>query len=342
MAKKTVLISGITGVAGRHAAQFFLEQGMNVVGFSRNAESSINTDELDIEVFNLDLKDFVEKKASISIEEVDLIYHTAANVLSKTIKEKENMYTVNVDATLKLYSWAADNGVKDFIFLSSVSIYDYPKNNERIREDHPKKPRYYYAFTKLEAENKLLKLYNASVKKEKEPKLTILRPCYIVGKGDRNFAPQFIGRLLNKKLPVIGSGENLVSFVHAKDLALAALHATKRKEHPPEAFNVVSFEKGFIEFFKPIAEYFGVQFPVKRYPYYLAYTIGLITEITKKIMGKDPSLGISTYRVKTLSKNRIYDVSKIESLGFKPQYGYDTVFKEIISDVEENPQKYGL
>ena len=59
-------------------------------------------------------------------------------------------------------------------------------------------------------------------------------------------------------------------------------------------------------------------------------------------MGKDPSLGISTYRVKTLSTNRIYDISKISSLGFKPRYDYDTVFKEIISDIEENPQKYGL
>ncbi len=342
MKKKSILITGITGNAGKNAAKYFLKKGYEVTGFSRNATKDPFFKENNIVVYDLDLLAFIKQEQKIPFTEANMVYHTAAYVLGKTREEKEIMRKINVDATLKLYSWAIDAGVKDFVFLSSVSIYDYPFKNKPIREDHPKKPRYFYAKTKLEAETKLLALYESVVKKEKVPKLSILRPCYIVGRDDRNFAPQFIGRLLREDLPMIGNGNNLMSFVHSKDLAKATLVVIDRDSQKPEDFNVVSFTKTFYEFFKPFADYFKVKFPSKKYPYWLAYIAGVIIQTYKKMVGKDPSLGISTYRVKTLSTDRIYDTEKIEKLGYKPEFNYHTVFEEILQDIKEHPNRYGL
>ena len=66
-------------------------------------------------------------------------------------------------------------GVKQFIFLSSISVYGL--DTGVINEETPLNPRTHYGKSKLEAEQKLQKLA------DKTFNITILRPPMVYGKN---------------------------------------------------------------------------------------------------------------------------------------------------------------
>ena len=98
----------------------------------------------------------------------DVVFHVAAVVHQKEKKEMEEMYCkINRDLPLKVAKKAKLAGVKQFIFMSSISIYGISGKMNKvmvITKDTRCTPKTLYGKSKLEAENKLRSLSDEKFK----------------------------------------------------------------------------------------------------------------------------------------------------------------------------------
>lgn len=125
------------------------------------------------EIVELDLKD--QDWESIDFSSFDVVFHVAGIAhVSTDPRLKELYYEVNRDLTYKVAKKAKDDGVKQFIFMSSMIVYG---DLGHISINTIPKPNNFYGDSKLQAEKKIEELEDLYYK------VVILRPPMIYGKG---------------------------------------------------------------------------------------------------------------------------------------------------------------
>lgn len=148
----------------------------------------------------------------------DAVLHVAGIVHQKDSKndpaQKELYERVNTRLAIETAQKAKAEGVKQFLFMSSASVYglDAPVGKTvTITADTPLRPRDNYGISKAKAEEGLQVLADDSFK------LAILRPPMIYGKGCKgNY--QTMAKLA-KKLPVFPWVDNRRSMLYMENLA---------------------------------------------------------------------------------------------------------------------------
>lgn len=184
---KNVLVTGSNGYLGNS----FINQYKNKYKF---------------ENFSL----LTQKLEDINFDSVDIVLHCAALVHQKIEHSYEKYHEINVEYPLKLAKLAKENGVKQFVFISTIAVYG--EDEEKLDENTVCNPITPYGKSKLEAEKELPELSDDSFI------VSIIRPPMIYGKD----APGNIESLLKivKKLPIIPLGgiENKRSFVSIQNL----------------------------------------------------------------------------------------------------------------------------
>lgn len=123
-------------------------------------------------VDTVDMKDGSWKEKSFS--EYDVVFHVAGIAHIKEKKNKHIYFEVNRDLAYEAAKKAKSDGVKQFIFLSSMSVYGIEKGV--IKKDTPVNPNTAYGKSKLEAEE-LIKQF-----REKSFIVAIIRPPMVYGK----------------------------------------------------------------------------------------------------------------------------------------------------------------
>lgn len=151
-----------------------------------------------------------QKLENTNFDNIDIILHCAALVHQKIEHSYTKYHEINVDYPLKLAKLAKQNGVKQFVFISTIAVYG--EDEEKLDENTICNPITPYGKSKLEAEKNLLKLNDDSFI------VSIIRPPMIYGKN----APGNIDSLIKlvKKLPIIPLGdiENKRSFISIQNL----------------------------------------------------------------------------------------------------------------------------
>ena len=106
----------------------------------------------------------------------DVIFHVAGIAHIKETKENAHLYyEINRDLAFETAQKAKTDGVSQFIFMSSMSVYGIESGV--ITKDTKPSPKSHYGKSKLEAEEKIsLLIDNTFV-------LAVLRPPMIYGKG---------------------------------------------------------------------------------------------------------------------------------------------------------------
>ena len=148
----------------------------------------------------------------------DVIYHVAGIAHSdsgKISKEKEKLYrNVNTELAIETAKKAKQEGVKQFIYMSSAIVYgnSAPIGKQKVitKETIPT-PENCYGDSKLQAENGLLPLND-----EENFKVVILRPPMIYGKGSKGNFPTL--EKIAKKLPLFPNVKNSRSMLYIGNL----------------------------------------------------------------------------------------------------------------------------
>lgn len=128
----------------------------------------------DYKIDTLDMLNSDWKKYNFS--EYDVVFHVAGVAHQKETKENEYLYyEVNRDLAIDVAKHAKEQGVKQFILLSSMSVYG--KNVGYITKESLPSPKSAYARSKYDADVAITKIQTNNFK------IAILRPPMVYGKG---------------------------------------------------------------------------------------------------------------------------------------------------------------
>src|SRR5690625_3161989 len=135
-------------------------------------------------VEKISLRDTLWKERDFS--SYDVVVHVAGIAhVSTDPKMEETYYRVNRDLTIEVAKKAKTDGVKQFIFLSSIIVYgDRPSKNGVIDENTIPKPSNFYGKSKLEAEKGIQPLNDPTFK------VVNIRPPMIYGKNSKGNYPR--------------------------------------------------------------------------------------------------------------------------------------------------------
>lgn len=143
-----------------------------------------------------------------SFKGYDVVFHVAAIVHVKE-KEIDEYFRVNRDLTVEVAKKAKQEGVKQFIFPSTMSVYGIETGY--ITKNTPPNPKTLYAKSKYEAEKLLLKMNDDNFK------VAILRPPIIYGNDCKGNYPR-LARLAIK-VPVFPDINNKRSMIYIDNLS---------------------------------------------------------------------------------------------------------------------------
>lgn len=140
----------------------------------------------------------------------DVVFHVAGIAHRKETKENAHLYyEVNRDMAIETAKKAKADGVRQFIFMSSMSIYGMETGV--ITKDTAPNPKTHYGKSKLEAE-KGIKWFS-----DESFRVAILRPPMIYGKGCKgNY--QKLAKLA-RITPVFPDIENKRSMIYVDNLS---------------------------------------------------------------------------------------------------------------------------
>ena len=139
------------------------------------------------------------------------IAHADTGHVSEEVKKR--YYAVNCDLTVALAQKAKEEGVRQFIFMSSAIVYgdSAPIGFQRmITRDTPPAPADFYGDSKLQAEKGILPLADDHFK------IAVLRPPMIYGKGSKGNYP--VLSKMAQKLPAFPKVENCRSMLYIGNL----------------------------------------------------------------------------------------------------------------------------
>lgn len=261
------LITGATGFIGSHLAEHLHSKGYALRCFVRPTSNIRWLRHLPIEYVKGDF--FDEQSLSNAVTDVDVIYHSAGVVASKT---KQGFFEGNQFATRNLLAAVqkTNRSLTRFVHISSQAAVGPSSPDHPINEETPYHPITTYGISKMEAEKEVRKYGQALP-------WTIVRPPAVYGPRD-TATLDFFRTASRGIIPLAGFTKKLVSLVHVRDLVTGIILAGEKKEGLNQIFFVGS-ERAYDweEISRMTLEVFGRKAIVVRVPEFLVYTIAGIS-----------------------------------------------------------------
>ena len=170
-------------------------------------------------VEELDVRDDSWKLFDFS--DFDIIYHVAGIAHIKETEENKSLYyRVNRDLAVEIAKNAKKQGVRKFIFMSSMSVYGLDSSEEYINSNTKENPKTNYGISKYEAEKILCEL------KDESFDVVIVRPPMVYGKD----SPGNLGKLFKmvRKVHVFPKFVNKRSSITVENLCYFILDVVEK------------------------------------------------------------------------------------------------------------------
>jgi nucleoside-diphosphate-sugar epimerase len=210
-----IFVTGATGLVGHHVVKHLLSKGFDIVACVR---ASSKTEELNklsgsgrLELAVAELSDTA--KLTEYIRTCAAVIHCAGAVDPHA--RREDIMQTNVEGTRSAINAAIASGARQFIHISSLSVITGQADQYNVDETAPL--RYCgeaYADSKVDAEKVVLE-------KSGVIGITILRPGFIYGPGERAWMPRLIGNLRSGKVMLIDGGTRQTNVIYVENLARA-------------------------------------------------------------------------------------------------------------------------
>lgn len=144
----------------------------------------------------------------------DVVFHVAGIAHVSTDPNMEDLYyKVNRDLTIETAKKAKAEGVKQFVFMSSIIVYGDSShiNHKRVIDKNTiPTPSNFYGRSKLQAEEGIIPLQDDNFN------IVVIRPPMIFGKGSKGNYPRLAK--MAQKLPIFPDVKNERSMLHIDNL----------------------------------------------------------------------------------------------------------------------------
>lgn len=317
----SALVTGAGGCIGRCLVKRLVAEGCQVHGLDVDAAAlqRVLSDfpRGTIKAFHSGLADSeIMQKACNGVE---VVFHAAAKVHSvpRNAREEAEFFDVNVAGTENLLRACPVQGLRAFIFFSTIAVYG-TGDGSPLTESTPVNPENSYARSKLEAEQRVLEfLRNAAVRP------TIFRMSLVYGEGERGNFSRMLRGVDTGPFLLVGNGATLKSLIYVEDVVTAALMAVRSAAAQGQVF-VLSDPQAYPlrQVVETLARHLGVRSPRVRLPLWLARSGGAVLDALGRRLRFRPPFTKSN--VEKLMTDTVCDISKIRSvLGFHSEYGLD-------------------
>ena len=308
MTTRTVpfLVTGASGSLGKAVVNRLLADGKQVRGFVRRIPDS-PLQGVDYVVGDLADSLAVDK----AVAGAETVIHAGAAMKGGWPEHKSG----TVDGTQHVVDACRKHGVKQLVYISSMSVIDWAGSDNRAvseqaqLEPEPEK-RGAYTRAKLEAERIVVAAGCAGLP------CVILRPGQIFGGG----IPLINGAVARKaagRWLVLGDGKLELPLVYIDDVVQAILAAIDRRITNGEIIQIIDPEPVTQEDVLAAA---GGDRPILRVPRRLVFALGKLTELPLAAIGQQSPVG--TYRLRSALARLHYESDRaVKLLGWRPQVG---------------------
>lgn len=303
------IVFGGTGFIGSHLVEQLQMGGHTVTAAVRNTSKIDFLESLGVEIVRVDFSN--NEEISKVIKGHSVVYNCTADTHLGTATELYQEPEIQLARTL--ITLAAEEGVLKFIQLSTIVVYDF-QTSEPIAETYVTKPEYPIQKIKLEKDRVV-----QEIGRREGISTIIVRPASAIGLRD---VKSFFARLLtaheHDQFPLAGDGEAIVSLVNTADIGRAMVFLGEIPEQKGD--NGIYLVKGFDTTWGQLKE--EIDRVVGRK--------AMVTEVPKTD---------TSFAGKTLQVNRIWDDSKIRTLGFKPQFSLQETVVDAVNDKKNRSTK---
>jgi UDP-glucose 4-epimerase len=208
-----VLVTGGAGFFGRVLKKRLLENGMRCVSLDLHQDSDQHPLLTSVRG---DIRDRQLLESLFRQHEFSAVFHCAA-MLAHDVQNRAALWTTNVNGTEALAQVAGSFGRPRIVFISSNCLWAAPFDRP-VSEDDVPAPKEIYGRSKWAAEQALMRIAGESA--------VILRTPTIIGPGRLGLLSILFDFIVeNRRVWVVGAGDNRYQFVYAPDVAEACLMA---------------------------------------------------------------------------------------------------------------------
>lgn len=307
------LVTGADGFVGRHLVSTLKQRGFRVIQAVRRNESLARAAAVGDVIVTGDIGS--DPDWDPALKNIDVIVHLAAYVhhAHEAHEVVDNYHRINVSGTEKLARSAAVNGVKRFVYVSSIGVNGNKSTLRPITEQDQPQPYNPYTLSKWQAEETLKK-----IARETGLEVVILRPPLVYGSGNHGNFWRLL-KLVATGIPLpLRSIVNRRSLIYAGNLVDAIILCSI---HPSAVGNTYLVKDGddisTPDLVRELTSIMGLKSRLIAFP-------TLLLRLGGKITGKYA-------QVVSLVDSLVIDDSKIRgTLGWRPPYTLAAGLRETV------------
>jgi nucleoside-diphosphate-sugar epimerase len=317
----TCLVTGATGFIGQRLCLRLRQEGHTVRVLVRG-EAQGPWDEAHVCVLGRD------RVAADVLAGVDTVYHLAGVVHAMAAADVDQSlyHTVNVVASESLAALAADAGVKQFIYFSSVKAVADP-GDECVDESWQRPPHDPYGQSKREAEKRLF-----AIGRDRGMQVTVLRPALVYGPAVKGNLWRMLRAIDAGRFPPLPDTGNQRSMVCVDDLVAAATLAAG-SPHAAGQVYIVSDDTPYStrQMSDWMHEALGRKLRPWSIPVFILRAGALLGDVIERLSGRPAPLSSSVLR--RLLGSACYRSDKIrKELGWQPGLHFRDCLPGMVSD----------
>jgi nucleoside-diphosphate-sugar epimerase len=310
---RTVLVTGGTGFVGGAVAQRLRSESSAVRALVRRNSDVAALAAAGCELCYGDITDAASvREAMVG---ADGAVHCAA--FASDWGPREKFVEVNVEGSRHIFDAALETGVKRLVHISTTDVFGIYTDGRVIDDSFPVKGAGFpYSDTKAEADRMAL-----AYAQERGLPVTVIRPMWIYGPGDRTFLPELVDAIRKHEMVFFGSPDNTIPLCYIDNLVDAILLTLTRDEAEGQGYIVGD---GAVVTWKELTDLLANQLdlpPVKRtISLPLAGAVAAGAETWAKITKSTKRPALTRYELEIGGRDLHFSNGKIvRELGFTPR-----------------------
>jgi nucleoside-diphosphate-sugar epimerase len=311
--EKLTLVTGATGQLGSHIVEQLCAGGERVRCLVRPGRDTAARRAQGAEIIEGDLRDLSGLRQAVA--GTTLVYHCAARV--SDWGRWADFAAETVTGTRHLVEACRAERVDRLLHVSSVSVYGQPRlpPGALITEETPLGQRLgrwdHYPRSKLLAEQ-IARDFAAT---------TVVRPSWIYGPRDRVTTPRVVTGLLQRRVPILGSGQNKLNIIYAGDVAAGAILAANHPQAVGRVYNLSSQgEVTQLDLLNALTDALGLP-PIRRHiPFWLVSRLAFVQELIARVLRRSRPPTITRRAVYLVGRSTQYSTQRARTeLGWQPR-----------------------
>ncbi|POP46052.1 hypothetical protein CHU32_08960 [Superficieibacter electus] len=321
-----VLVTGATSGLGRNAVEFLRRKGISVRATGRNEAMGKLLQKMGAEFVQADLTELVSSQAKVMLAGIDTLWHCSS--FTSPWGTQEAFDLANVRATRRLGEWSVAWGVRNFVHISSPSLYfDYHHHREVTEDFRPHRFANEFARSKAAGEEVIQLLARANP----QTRFTILRPQSLFGPHDKVFIPR-LAQMMHHYGSVLlpRGGDAIVDMTYFEN----AVHAMWQASQPAcdalasgRAFNITNGEPQKLRsIVQKLIDELNIHCRIRSVPYPMLDIVARSMERFGNKTAKEPTF--THYGVSKLNFDFTLDITRArDELGYQPVVTLDDGIK---------------